>query len=109
MAQEYVTLEPQNKYGTVQLNKSVFSSIALNVLEENDKVQLVEGNRPFKGGIQTIIENNTLKLVIPVKMNFKTHVSDTCNNLQNKIFESISYMTGFKPESIEIQVIGFIF
>ena len=109
MSQEYITLEPQNEYGTVQLNKSVFSSIALNVIEENDQVQLVEGNRPLKGGIQTVIDHNTLKLTIPVKMNYKAHVTDSCAELQNKIFESISYMTDFKPESIEIQVVGFIF
>ena len=42
-------------------------------------------------------------------MNYKAHVTDTCAELQNKIFESISYMTDFKPEAIEIQVTGFIF
>jgi len=50
-----------------------------------------------------------LTLSIPVKVNHKSNVSDVCLNLQNKIFESISYMTDFKPEAIEIQVTGFIF
>lgn len=109
MAQDYITLEPENKYGEVKLNKAVFSSIALNVLQEAENVELVEGTKPFKGGIQTEIDDNELRLTIPVKISYKANVSDTCVKLQNKIFESISYMTEFKPESIEIQVIGFIF
>ena len=55
------------------------------------------------------MDDNKLTLSIPVKVNHKSNVSDVCLNLQNKIFESISYMTDFKPEAIEIQVTGFIF
>ena len=55
------------------------------------------------------MDDNKLTLSIPVKVNHKANVSDVCLNLQNKIFESISYMTDFKPEAIEIQVTGFIF
>ena len=105
MAQEYITFEPQNEYGSVRLNKTVFSSIAV----EEENVQLVEGNRPFKGGVTTVIEENHLRLTIPVKVHYKANVTDVCAKLQNKIFESISYMTEFKPDSIEIQVVGFIF
>lgn len=110
MAQEYITLQPENEMGSVKLNKSVFSSIALNTIQEEESVQLVQSNRgPFKTGILTTIEQNELKMTIPVKVNYNANVSDVCANLQNKIFESISYMTDFKPESIEIQVVGFIF
>ena len=109
MAQEYITLEPQNEFGSVRLNKTVFSSIALNTINEDETVQLVEGTRPFKGGISTVIDDNALRLHIPVKINYKANVTDVCANLQTKIFESISYMTEFKPEAIEIQVVGFIF
>lgn len=109
MAKEYIVLQPQNKYGAVHLNKSVFSSIALNVLEEEENVKLVEGNKPFKGGIVTKTEDNKLILSVPIKVNHKANVSDVCLNLQNKIFESISYMTDYKPDSIQIEVVGFIF
>lgn len=109
MAQEYITFEPQNDLGSVHLNKTVFSSIALNTIQEDENVELVEGSRPFKGGISTVIDENHLRLNIPVKINYKANVTDVCANLQNKIFESISYMTEFKPDSIEIQVVGFIF
>lgn len=104
MAKEYIELEPGNEYGVISLNKTVFSTIAKNVIEEDENVQIA-----FKTGIVTRVEDNKLTLSIPVKVNHKSNVSDVCLNLQNKIFESISYMTDFKPEAIEIQVTGFIF
>ena len=109
MAKEYIVLEPKNKYGNINLNKSVFSSIALNVIEEDENVKLVEGNKPFKGGIVTKIDDNQLTLTVPVKVSYKANVSDVCANLQNKIFEILSYMTEHTPDSIEIEVVGFIF
>ncbi|WP_296240269.1 Asp23/Gls24 family envelope stress response protein [uncultured Faecalicoccus sp.] len=110
MAQEYITLENQSQLGTVKLNKSVFSSIALNVIEEDENVKLVENTRLRNSNtLSAQIQDNQLTMVVPVQVNYKANVSDVCANLQHKIFESISYMTGFKPESIEIQVVGFIF
>ena len=35
MAQDYIVLETENELGRVQLNKTVFSSIAQNVIEED--------------------------------------------------------------------------
>ena len=107
MAKEYIELEPGNEYGVISLNKTVFSTIAQNVIEEDENVQIAQGTKPFKTG--TKVDDNKLTLSIPVKVNHKANVSDVCLNLQNKIFESISYMTDFKPEAIEIQVTGFIF
>lgn len=109
MAKEYIELEPGNEYGVISLNKTVFSTIAKNVIEEDENVQFAEGTKPFKTGIVTKVDDNKLTLSITVKVQHKANVSDVCLNLQNKIFESISYMTDFKPEAIEIQVIGFIF
>ena len=108
MAQDYIVLETENELGRVQLNKTVFSSIAQNVIEEDENVKLAD-SRTFKNGIVTKIENNSLYLKISIKINHKANVSYVCAQLQNKIFESISYMTELKPESIEIEVVGFIF
>ena len=36
MAQEYITFEPQNEYGSVRLNKTVFSSIAVGAFHYTD-------------------------------------------------------------------------
>ena len=72
MAKEYIELEPGNEYGVISLNKSVFSTIAKNVIEEDENVQIAEGTKPFKTGIVTRVEGNKLTLSIPVKVNYKT-------------------------------------
>ena len=38
MAKEYIELEPGNEYGVISLNKTVFSTIAKNVIEEDEKI-----------------------------------------------------------------------
>ena len=110
MAQEYITLENNVNLGTVRLNKSVFTSIALNVIEEDENVKLAESSRLRNTNpLSSNINENQLSMNVPIQINYKANVSDVCANLQHKIFESISYMTGLKPASIEIQVVGFIF
>lgn len=109
MAKEFIQLNFKDNLGTVNLNRAVFSSIARNVIEETENVALVEGASPFKGGINCKIEENELLLSIPVKVQYNANVTDVCAGLQNRIFESISYMTDYKPESIQIEVVGFIF
>ncbi|MBQ0065298.1 MAG: Asp23/Gls24 family envelope stress response protein [Firmicutes bacterium] len=107
MAQEYIVLEP-NKYGVVHLNKVVFSSIAKNVIEDIDNVVLADSKK-VKNSITTIVDGNKLSMSVQVKVACNANVADVCSELQTKIFESISYMTDFKPESIEVSVVGFIF
>ena len=109
MAKEFIELESNNDLGTVTLNKTVFSTITSNVIEETEQVKLIEGTKPFKSGVTTRIEDNKLYISVPIKIAYNANVTDVCASLQNKIFESISYMTNFKPESIEIEVVGFIF
>ncbi len=103
MAKEFIQLPSRDSLGTINLNRSVFSTIATNVIDETENVQL------FKGGVQTRIEDNQLWLTVPVRIQYNTNVTDICASLQNQIFESISYMTDYKPESIEIEVVGFLF
>ena len=40
MAKEYIELEPGNEYGVISLNKTVFSTIAKNVIEEDEMFRL---------------------------------------------------------------------
>lgn len=109
MAKEFIQMNFQDRLGNIYLNRGVFSSIARNVVEETDNVQIVEASGPFRSGISTRIEENQLTLTVPVKINYTANVTDVCAGLQDKIFESISYMTDYKPESIQIEVVGFIF
>lgn len=110
MAQESIALNTPHSLGDIHVHKSVFSSIAHHVIEEMEYVELVSSNRPFKSGIQTNIdETGALTLTIPVRIHYQANVSDVATSLQNKIFESISYMTDYQPEHIQIQVVGFTF
>lgn len=109
MAKEFIRLNFKDNLGTVNLNRNVFSAIARNVLDEAEDVQLVENSSVFKGGITTKIDDNKLNLYVPVKVAYNANVTDVCAKLQDKIFESISYMTDIKPESIQVEVAGFIF
>lgn len=109
MAKDFIELPSKDDLGTVTLYKGVFSTIAANVIEEVENVKLVETTKPFKNGITTRIDQNKLFLNIPVKIVYTANVTDVCASLQNKVFESISYMTDYKPENIQIDVVGFIF
>lgn len=109
MAKEFIQLNFKDNLGTVSLNRAVFSSIARNVIEETENVTLVEASSPFRGGIQCRIEENELSLTVPVKVAYNSNVTDVCAGLQSRIFESISYMTDYKPESVQIDVVGFNF
>ena len=42
MAKEYIELEPGNEYGVISLNKTVFSTMAQNVIEEDENVQIAK-------------------------------------------------------------------
>ena len=99
----------QDKYGTVSYNRSVFSAIARNVIDETDRSEVAESSKPFRTGHITTIEDNKLQIAIPVRIAYGANVTDLCANVQQHIFESIEYMTDYRPESIELQVVGFIF
>ncbi len=109
MAKDYILLPEKDSLGSVALSKGVFSSIARNVIEEAEEVQLAEQGSPFRGGITTKIEDNHLALSIPVKVAYNANVTDVCARVQNRIFESISYMTDYRPDVIQIEVVGFVF
>ena len=48
MAKEFIQLPSRDSLGTINLNRSVFSTIATNVIDETENVQLFEGSKPFK-------------------------------------------------------------
>lgn len=99
----------QDQYGTVSYNRSVFSAIARNVIDETDQIEVAESSKPFRTGHITTIDENKLHLAVPVRVAYGANVTDLCASVQSRIFESIEYMTDYRPESIELQVVGFIF
>lgn len=98
-----------DKYGTIVYNRSVFSAITRNVISETEKVEVAESSKVFRAEHITTISDNKLSISVPVRVLYNANVTDVCANLQARIYETIEYMTDYKPEAIEIQVVGFIF
>lgn len=109
MSSESSTMMVPDQYGKIVYNKSVFSAIARNVVDETEGVEVAESSKLFSSSHITTIQDGKLYISIPVRVAANANVSDLCSSLQQRIFETIEYMTDYKPESIEIQVVGFIF
>ncbi len=109
MPNEASEMVVQDKYGAITYNQSVFSAIARNVIEESDKIEVAESSKLFKTEHVCVVEDGKLYLRLPVRVAYNANVTDVCAQAQAKIYETIEYMTDYKPESIEIQVVGFIF
>lgn len=109
MSNETSTMKVQDQYGAVVYNRSVFSAIARNVIDESKNAQVAESSKVFHADKLSWIQDGKLYLSIPVRVSSNANVSDVCAKLQSKIYESIEFMTDYKPESIQIQVVGFIF
>lgn len=109
MSNETSAMKVTDQYGSIVYNRSVFSAIARNVIDESKDVEVAESSKVFHADKLSWIEDGKLYISIPVRLGVNANVTDLCAALQNKIYESIEYMTDYKPESIEIQVVGFIF
>ncbi|WP_019892833.1 hypothetical protein [Allobaculum stercoricanis] len=109
MSNETNSMKVAGELGTIVYNRNVFATIARNVIEDEKNVELVDNTKISRNDRLATIEDGKLYLTIPVRIGCQANVSDVCANLQNKIFETIEYMTEYKPEAIKIQVVGFIF
>lgn len=109
MSNETNEMKVVDQYGSIVYNRSVFSVIARNVIDESKNAKVAETSKLYRFDRLSWIEDGKLYVSIPVRVNCNANVSDVCASLQNKIYESIEYMTDYKPESIEIKVVGFIF
>lgn len=106
MAQDYVKLEENNGYGMIAMNKSVFQSIAeisINDIENAVRIQETRFAKP----LQVRIEKNRLYVDADIKIKYGAGVESTGELVQNKIYENILFMTGFKASEVTVNVIGF--
>lgn len=109
MAQEYIALKEQNNDGMIAISKTAFETIARNVIDEEDKLKLSEGNALMKKALSAKVVEDQLILTIDVKVKYNVNVNDVCSKVQGRIFENIEHMTGYTPDVIDIRVTGFLF
>ena len=109
MAQDYIMIRSQSDIGIVALNRSVFTTIEKIAIDEEDSIVLNDGGSLFKYPISCKLVDNKMVLTIDVKVKYTVNVSDACSKLQRKIFESISHMSEYTPEKIDVRVVGFVF
>ncbi len=105
MAMDYVVLNEKSENGLMAVNKSVFESIAKISMQDIEDVKM--SVNPFVSPIQVKIEDNKLNITADVKVTYGVNVSATCEKIQNRIYENVSYMTGFKPNQVTVNVTGF--
>ena len=106
MAQDYVVLDDQNTNGMIAVNKSVFKAIAeISIDEIEDAIQIP--NSRFAKPLAIRIEDNHLNVEADVRLKYGANVEQTCELVQNRIYENILFMTGFKANKVTVNVSGF--
>ena len=106
MAQDYVILDEKSDNGLIAINKSVFKAIAeLSIDEIEDALQVP--NTRFTKPLSIKIEKNRLNIEADIKLKYGANVEQTCELVQNRIYENILFMTGFKPNTVTVNVSGF--
>ena len=106
MAQDYVVLNEKQDNGIIAINKSVFRSIAEISIDDIENAVKIPETR-FASPISVKIAENKLHISADIKVKFGANVAATCELVQNKIYENILFMTGFKASDVTINVIGF--
>lgn len=108
MAQEYILVKESNEFGHIGISKKVFESIASIEIGELTGNMLPDSTR-FKNAVNCKITKDQLILTVDVRLDYNLNVNEECAKLQNKIFQSVKYMTGYSVDVIDIKVTGFIF
>ena len=106
MAQDYVVIEKNEENGMIAINKSVFESIANISIDDIENVVAIKQGR-FNIPVTVKIEKGQLYVSVDVKVKYGANVNATAELLQNKIYENILFMTGFKASDVAVNVEGF--
>ena len=106
MAQDYIVLNTSTDNGMIAINKSVFESIAQISIKDIENASEVLSSA-FTKPVQIKIVKNKLHVLADIKVRYGANVNATCELVQNKIYENILFMTGFKPSEVAVNVVGF--
>lgn len=108
MAQEYLLAVNKSQLGQIAFSKSVFETIAKIAVEEETQLTLAE-TTPFKSALNCRISDDQLVITLNVKVKYLAKVEEVCSHLQAKIYDSISHMSDYTPDVIDIRIVGFLF
>ena len=106
MAQDSIVMNDQNVNGMIAINKAVFQAITEISIQDIENAEPIPAS-PFSKPIQIKIIDNKLHIIADVKVTYGANVNATCELVQNKIYENITYMTGYKPNEVTVNVAGF--
>lgn len=99
-------IEKNEENGMIAINKSVFESIANISIDDIENVVAIKQGR-FNKPVTVKIEKGQLYVSVDVKVKYGANVNATAELLQNKIYENILFMTGFKASDVAVNVEGF--
>ena len=105
MAQEILVVD-YDKIGKTTLRKSVFETIVTQALKDVKNIVVDTNDSSI---FQIKIINNELKVLINVTLKYGVDVTNTCEKLQQEIYNSIYNLTSIKCKDINIRVNGFSF
>ena len=107
MAKDYIILKSESDdKGSISINKSVIYSITELSIDEIEDARRIPKTR-FNKPLTVSVEDNKLSIEADVKLKYQANVNQTCELIQNKIYENVYNMTGFKAGSVKVNVIGF--
>ena len=107
MAVDYVILnKDSSENGIIAINKSVFKSIAEITIDDLDHAERAEKSS-FSKAVIVRITDNRLMIETDIHVKYGANINATCEQVQNKIYENILFMTGFKTSEVSVNVTGF--
>ncbi len=104
---DYVVLKQDSANGMIAINKSVFQVISEITLQDIENIVIPTNGSFPKKAVNVKIENNQLKIEADVRVTYGANVKDACGLAQSKIFENITFMTGYTPAEVKVNVTGF--
>lgn len=106
MEQDYIVIHDQSENGMIAVNKSVFKAISeISIDDIENAIQMKESR--FVKPLSVKIDHNKLIIEADIKVKFGANVNATCELVQNKIYENVLFMTGFKAHEVTVNVVGF--
>ncbi len=109
MSTNYIVISNSDSIeGTLAIEKSVFRDIAKQTLSENKFIN-VSNDMMQNKRIAVTYEEGKLLLDIDVEVKFGNRTIGVIENVQKKIFETITNATSVTDVTVNINVLGFIF